>query len=62
MKQTINTIYHGLGYLMICIGFIIIIGAGGNSDLGMELSMVGRYGISGLLTLLCGALLVWWRV
>ena len=62
MKRTLNTIYHGIGYLLICVGFIMCVGAGGNSDLGMEISMVVRYGLSGLATALTGLFLIWWRV
>ena len=62
MKKTLNTIYHGIGYMLVCVGFIMCVGAGGNSDLGMELTMVARYGLSGLATALTGLFLIWWRV
>lgn len=62
MKQTLNQIYHGIGYLLFCIGFIICLGMAGNSDLGMELSQVMRYSICGVLMMVCGGFLAWWRV
>ena len=62
MKHTINTIYHGIGYLLIMVCLIICIGAAGNSDLGMDLAYVMRYMVSGLLTGATGLLLVWWKV
>lgn len=62
MKQTINQIYHGIGYLLFCIGFIICLGMAGNSDLGMALSMVMRYSICGMLLMGFGFLLTRWRV
>lgn len=60
--KTINTIYHSIGFLLICVGWIIIIGMAGNSDLGMALSLVMRYSICGLLMMGCGVFLTRWRV
>ena len=62
MKHTLTTIYHGIGYLLIMVGFIVMCGTAGNSDLGMELSLVGRYEVCGLLTALTGLFLVGWKV
>lgn len=62
MKHTINTIYHSIGYLLIFVGIILCIGGAGNSDLGMELSLVGRYEVSGLMMMFCGMFLTRWRV
>lgn len=62
MKQTLNQIYHGIGYLLICIGWIVIIGMAGNSDLGMALNLVMRYSICGLLMMGCGVFLSRWHV
>lgn len=62
MKHTLNTIYHGIGAILIMLGIVMLIGASGNSDLGMDMGVVTRYEISGLLTCLTGALLTWWRV
>ena len=62
MKHTINNIYHGLGAFLIMLGIVICIGASGNSDLGMEMGAVARYEVCGLLTVLTGGLLTWWRV
>lgn len=62
MKRTLNTIFHGAGYLLICLGFLMCLGAAGNSDLGMDMASVGRYGLSGLATALTGLFLIWWKV
>lgn len=62
MKQTLNTFYHGVGYLLFCIGFIICLGMAGNSDLGMALNLVMRYSICGLLMMGCGVFLTRWHV
>ena len=62
MRRTANTILHGIGCLLLCLGFIMMIGAAGNSDLGAEMGQVVRYETSGFLTLLCGAFLKWWRI
>ena len=62
MKRTLNTIYHSIGFLLICVGWIIVIGMAGNSDLGMDLSLVMRYSICGLLMMGYGVFLTRWRV
>lgn len=62
MKHTINNIYHGLGAILVMLGIVICIGASGNSDLGMDMVAVTRYEVCGLLTLLTGVFLTWWRV
>ena len=60
--KTLNTIYHSIGFLLICVGWIIVIGMAGNSDLGMDLSLVMRYSICGLLMMGYGVFLTRWRV
>lgn len=62
MKQMFNTIYHGIGCLLLCIGLIICLGMAGNSDLGMPLSMVMRYSVCGLLIMSFGLFLTRWKV
>ena len=62
MKRTLNTIYHSIGYLLICLGFVICIAAGGTSDCGADMAFVARVGLCGLASLLCGVFLAWWRV
>ena len=62
MKQTLNQIYHGIGYLLFLIGFIICLGMAGNADLGMDVSLVLRYSICGLLMMGCGLFLTRWQV
>ena len=62
MRHFINNVYHGIGYLLVCIGIFVLIGAAGNSDLGVALSQVMRLGLSGLVMMAFGAFFVWWRV
>ena len=62
MKHTINTIYHRLGAMLVLIGIVVCVGASGNSDLGMDMVAVTRYVICGLLIILTGGLLTWWKV
>lgn len=62
MKHFINTAYHGIGCLLLCIGLIICLGMAGNSDLGMPLSMVMRYSVCGLLIMVFGLFLTRWKV
>lgn len=62
MKHTLNTICHGTGALIFCIGFIICVGAAGNSDLGLPLDEVMRYALAGLTACVGGAFLAWWKV
>ena len=62
MKHILNTTIHGTGYLFFMIGFILCIGAAGNSDLGVELTEVFRLAMAGLAACLGGAFLAWWRV
>jgi hypothetical protein len=60
--KTLNTIYHSIGYLLVCIGWIICLGVAGNSDLGMDLSLVMRYAMCGMAMMLIGFFLTRWRV
>lgn len=62
MRQTLNTIYHGLGYMMICTGWIIMIGTAGSSDLGMPLAEVTRCALAGLTACAGGVFLTWWKI
>lgn len=62
MKMMINTIYHGTGHMLLCIGFIICLGMAGNSDLGMALDLVMRYMVCGLLLMGFGLVLTRWKV
>lgn len=62
MRQLINTTFHGIGYMFICIGFIICIGAAGNSDLGVDLSEVFRLAMAGVAACVGGLFLTRWTV
>ena len=62
MKRTLNSIYHGIGCMLICIGWILVLGAAGNNDLGVDLDLVVRLGICGMCSMLCGLFLTRWRV
>lgn len=62
MKHLINTTMHGIGGFFILVGFILCLGAAGNSDLGIELSEVFRLAMAGMAICICGAFLAWWRV
>lgn len=61
MRQTFNTIIHGVGALFFMVGFIMCIGAGGNCDLGLPLDEVMRYALAGLTACVGGAFLAWWK-
>lgn len=62
MKNTLNTIFHGFGYLLFCIGFILCMGAAGNNDLGADLSQVLRIGLMGMSACVCGSFVAWWKI
>ena len=62
MKKEINTFINGIGYLFFALGFIICIGAAGNSDLGVALSEVVRLAAAGAIACIGGAFLAWWKV
>ena len=62
MKQTINSIYHAAGGILIALGFIACIEMAGDSDLGMELSQVIRCGVCGILMMATGLFLTRWKV
>lgn len=62
MKKMINTTFHGIGFVFILLGFIMCLGAAGNSDLGQPLVEVSRMLAAGLASCIGGGFLVWWTV
>mgnify|MGYP007122051757 CR=1 FL=1 len=62
MKRTVNKILHGTGVLFFMVGFIICLGAAGNSDLEMPMDDVVRYALAGLTACVGGAFLAWWKI
>lgn len=63
MRQSINKIIHGFGYLFIMVGFCVFVGAGGNCDIDAAmLTEVVPYLCKGMALLFGGIFLTWWRV
>lgn len=62
MKHAFNTTVHGLGWLFFAWGFIICMGAAGNSDLGADMAEVVRLTAAGMAACIGGGFLTWWRV
>lgn len=58
--RTMKTIFNGIGYIAIMLGFVICVGAGGNSDIGLPMSQVMPFLFKGLAMLLLGAILAGW--
>ena len=59
--RTYNRIVHGIGALFFMVGWIMCIGAAGNSDLGLPLDEVMRYALAGITACAGGAFLAWWK-
>ena len=59
MKHVFNTTVHGLGWLFFAWGFIICMGAAGNSDLGADMAEVVRLTAAGMAACIGGAFLAW---
>lgn len=62
MKHTLNTAFHGIGYLCIMVGFIMCLAAAGFADLDGAIIDIMRYSVAGLATALTGLFLTWWKV
>lgn len=62
MKQTLNTIINGFGYLCIMLGFVVFIGAGGASDLGANMAFVFSGLWKGMAVLFIGLVMAGWKV
>jgi len=58
MKQILNQIYHGIGALLVCIGFILYMGIA-SMYTGADIM---RLAICAIATFTCGIFLLWWRV
>lgn len=61
MKKTITNIVNGIGMMAIMIGFIVFVGAGGNSDLGKPMTDVYPYLIKGAAMMFIGIIMGWWK-
>lgn len=62
MKQTINTTIHGIGYLFVMVGFLMMVKAAGDADLSGTMSDIMRYSIAAIVAFIGGGFLTWWRV
>ena len=62
MKQTLNTIINGFGYMCIMLGFVVFVGAGGASDLGANMAFVFSGLWKGIAILFIGLGLAGWRL
>lgn len=62
MKQTINTTIHGIGYLFVMVGFIMMVKAAGDADLSGTMSDIMRYSMAAIAAFIGGGFLAWWRV
>ena len=62
MKQTINTTIHGIGYLFVMIGFLMMVKAAGDADLDGAMVDIMRYSMTAIAAFIGGGFLTWWRV
>ena len=62
MKQLINTTVHGVGYLFVMIGFVMMVKAAGDADLSGTMSDIMRYSMAAVTAFVGGGFLTWWRV
>lgn len=62
MKQFINTTVHGVGYLFVMIGFVMMVKAAGDADLSGTMSDIMRYCMAAVTAFVGGGFLTWWRV
>jgi hypothetical protein len=62
MKQTINTTIHGIGYLFVMVGFLMMVKAAGDADLAGTMSDIMRYSIAAIVAFIGGGFLTWWKV
>ena len=62
MRQAINTTIHGIGYLFVMIGFLMMVKAAGDADLAGTMSDIMRYSIAAIVAFIGGGFLTWWRV
>lgn len=62
MRHTINTTIHGIGYLFVMIGFLMMIKAAGDADLDGAMVDIMRYSMAAIAAFIGGGFLTWWRV
>ena len=62
MKQLINTTVHGIGYLFVMIGFVMMVKAAGDADLSGTMADIMRYCMAAVAAFVGGGFLTWWRV
>lgn len=62
MKHAIRTTFYGFGVICIMIGFCVLVGAGGNADLGGSMATeVVPYIMKGAAIMFGGLFLCWWN-
>ena len=62
MRHTINTTIHGIGYLFVMIGFLMMVKAAGDADLSGTMSDIMRYSMAAIAAFIGGGFLTWWHV
>lgn len=62
MKKMTNEAIHMVGVGFVFFGTLLIIKASGMCDLGGDLSTLVRYATAGMVSIIGGRFLVWWRV
>lgn len=62
MRHTINTTIHGIGYLFVMIGFLMMIKAAGDADLDGAMVDIMRYSMAAIAAFIGGGFLTWWHV
>ena len=62
MKNLINTTIHGIGYLFVMVGFIMMVKAAGDADLGGAMADVMHYSMAAIAAFIGGGFLTWWKV
>lgn len=62
MKKMANETIHMVGVGFVLFGTLLVIKASGMCDLGGDLSALVRYATAGMVSVIGGRFLVWWRV
>lgn len=57
-----NETIHMVGVGFVLFGTLLVIKASGMCDLGGECAEIARYAVAGLVSILGGRFLTWWRI
>lgn len=62
MKKMTNEAIHMIGVGFVLFGALLVIKASGMCDLGGDLTALVRYAVAGMVSIIGGRFLAWWRV